>query len=183
MVGSFLPGMGVNIASDVPSRVHPSSCFIEVAPAPIASHSTLKASLLRVAPPILRDVVVLGVNTGVRVASELLTLTWADVDFQRNQLTVQAGFAKADETRSVPLNSRAREVLLRRKAPSRIAFLFSKPNCLPYRSADKLLATACQGQGWAERGSRCIRSDIPSPAALSCPEPIYGRSGQGAGAT
>ena len=111
---------------------------------PIASHSTLKASLLRVAPPILRDVVVLGVNTGVRVASELLTLTWAEVDFQRNQLTVQAGFAKADETRSVPLNSRAREVLLRRKAPSRIAFVFSKPNGLPYRSADKLLATACQ---------------------------------------
>jgi integrase len=146
---------------------------------PIASHSTLKASLLRVAPPILRDVIVLGVNTGVRVASELLTLTWADVDFQRNQLTVQAGFAKADETRSVPLNSRAREVLLRRKAPSRIAFVFSKPNGLPYHSADKLLATACQGQGWAERGSRCIRSDIPSPAALSCPEPIYGRSGQG----
>ena len=62
---------------------------------PIASHSTLKASLLRVAPPILRDVIALGVNTGVRVASELLTLTWAEVDFQRNQLTVQASPSSA----------------------------------------------------------------------------------------
>jgi len=40
---------------------------------------------------------------GPRVASELLTLTLQDVDFQRNQLTVQAAFAKVEESRSVPL--------------------------------------------------------------------------------
>lgn len=130
------------------------------------------------------DVIVLGVNAGVRVASELLTLTWAEVDFQRHQLTVQAGFAKADETRSVPLNSRAREVLLRRKAPSRIAFVFSKPNGLPYRSADKLLATACQAAGLGGTGIslHTLRHTLASRPVMSGADLRTVRS-QGAGAT
>lgn len=106
-----------------------------------------EASLMKVAPAVLRDVIVLGVNTGVRVASELLTLTWTDVDFQRNQLTVQAAFAKAGETRSVPLNSRAREVLIRLKRHSHGVYVFAKPNGRPYRSMDKLLTKACQDAG------------------------------------
>ncbi len=108
---------------------------------------TEEASLMKVAPAVLRDVIVLGVNTGVRVASELLTLTWQDVDFQRNQLTVQAAFAKAGETRSVPLNSRTREVLLRLKEQSRSLYVFAKPNGLPYHSMDKLLTKACEAAG------------------------------------
>ncbi len=71
-----------------------------------------EASLLKVAPPIVQDVIVIGTNCGIRIASEALTLTWNNVDFLRNQLTVSAAFAKAVETRSVPRNSRARAVLL-----------------------------------------------------------------------
>lgn len=106
-----------------------------------------EASLMKVSPAVLRDIIVIGTNTGLRIASEALTLTWTDVDFQRNQLTVQAAFAKAGETRSVPLNSRAREVLVRLKAQSRSLYVFAKPNGLPYRSMDKLLAKACEDAG------------------------------------
>lgn len=106
-----------------------------------------EASLMQVAPAILRDVIVIGTNTGLRIASEALTLTWPDVDFQRNQLSVSAAFAKAGVIRSVPLNSRAREVLLRLKEQSRSNFVFSKPDGGRYRSMDKLLTKACQDAG------------------------------------
>ncbi len=90
--------------------------------------------------------------TGLRVAAELLTLTWQDVQFQRSQLTVQSAFAKAGETRNVPLNSRIREVLLRLKSKSRSLYIFAKPNGLPYRSMDKLLSKACEDAGLSGTG-------------------------------
>jgi integrase len=111
-----------------------------------------EAALLKVAAPIVQDMIVIGTNCGIRVASEALTLTWDHVDLQRNQLTVNAAFAKAGETRSVPLNSRAREVLLRLKASSRGAYVFSKPNGLPYKSMDKLFTRACEDAGLAGTG-------------------------------
>ena len=42
-------------------------------------------------------------HTGFR-SSELLSLTWRDVDFQRRSITVQAAYAKNGESRSVPMN-------------------------------------------------------------------------------
>ena len=120
-----------------------------------------EASLLKVAPPLVQDVIVIGTNCGIRIASEALTLTWNNVDLLRNQLAVSAAFAKAGETRSVPLNSRAREVLVRLKALSRSDHVFSKPNGLPYKSMDKLLTRACKTQGLPEQASRCIPSAIP----------------------
>ena len=109
-------------------------------------------SLLKVAPPIVQDMIVIGTNCGIRIASEALTLTWADVDFLRNQLTVRAAFAKAGETRCVPLNSRAREVLVRLKASGRSEYVFSKPNGLPYKSMDKLFTRACENAGLGGTG-------------------------------
>lgn len=111
-----------------------------------------EVQLLKVAPPIVQDVIVIGTNCGIRIASEALTLTWNNVDFLRNQLTVNAAFAKAGETRTVPLNSRAREVLVRRKAVSSSEYVFSKPNGLPYKSMDKLFTRACENAGLADTG-------------------------------
>jgi integrase len=111
-----------------------------------------EGSLLKVAPPIVQDMIVIGTNCGIRIASEALTLTWDHVDFLRNQLTVNAAFAKAGESRSVPLNSRAREVLVRLKERSRSEYVFSKPNGLPYKSMDKLFTRACKDAGLAGTG-------------------------------
>jgi integrase len=108
--------------------------------------------LLGVAAPIVQDIILLGVNTGVRIASEALTLTWADVDLLRHRLTVPAAYAKSGETRTIRLNSRARDVLQRRKVQSRSAYVFSKPNGEPYRSMDKHLAQAVRLAGLAGTG-------------------------------
>ena len=111
-----------------------------------------EAQLLKVAPPIVRDIIVIGVNTGIRISAEGLGLQWADVDFSRNLLSVPAAYAKNGQTRTIPLNSRARDVLARRKAQSRSAFVFSKPNGQPYKSMDKHLAKAVQHAGLSGTG-------------------------------
>jgi integrase len=111
-----------------------------------------EAQLLKVAPPIVQDIIVLGVNTGIRISAEGLGLQWADVDFSRNLLSVSAAYAKNGQTRTIPLNSRAREVLARRKEQSRSAFVFSKTNGQPYRSMDKHLAKAVRQAGLSGTG-------------------------------
>lgn len=128
-----------------------------------------EASLMKVSPTVLRDIIVIGVNTGLRIASEALTLTWPDVDFLRNQLSVQAAFAKAGEIRNVPLNSRAREVLLRLKSQSRSLYVFAKQNGLPYHSMDKLMTKACQEAGLDGTGIslHCLRHTFASRLVMS----------------
>jgi integrase len=63
-----------------------------------------EASLLACCGPQLKPLVVTALNTGFR-ASELLSLTWADVNFRRGGVTVRAGYAKNGEARSVPMNN------------------------------------------------------------------------------
>lgn len=68
-----------------------------------------EARLLAVSPEPLRSMITIAINTGLR-RSELLTLRWADVDLRRGLLTVAAAYAKTGRTRTVPLNSIARQV-------------------------------------------------------------------------
>jgi integrase len=69
-----------------------------------------EASLLACCGPQLAPLVVTALNTGFR-ASELLSLTWSDVDFRRGVVTVRAGYAKNGEARSVPMNDTLTMVL------------------------------------------------------------------------
>ena len=63
----------------------------------------------------LRAIVTAALNTGFR-RSELLSLTWPDVDFDRGLITVQAAYAKNGERRSIPINRELRWVLEQLKA-------------------------------------------------------------------
>jgi integrase len=51
-------------------------------------------------------------NTGMR-RGELLSMTWADINWEAKMLTIQAGNAKSGRQRHVPLNVEAMEVLQR----------------------------------------------------------------------
>ena len=58
----------------------------------------------------LTPAVLLSMNTGMR-RGELLALRWANVDMKGRQLTIEGSTAKAGQTRHIPLNDEALEVL------------------------------------------------------------------------
>jgi len=64
-------------------------------------------------------------------------------------ITVSAAFAKAGETRSVSLDSRARGVLVRLKEMSWSEYVFSKRSGAPYKSMGKLFTRTCEDAGLA----------------------------------
>jgi integrase len=59
--------------------------------------------LLAQCAPHLKPLIITALHTGFR-ASELLSLTWTDVDFSRRVITVRAAYVKNGERRSIPMN-------------------------------------------------------------------------------
>jgi integrase len=63
----------------------------------------------------LTPAVILSMNTGMR-RGELLQLRWAAIDMKGKQITVEGSTAKSQQTRHIPLNDEALEVLKHWKA-------------------------------------------------------------------
>jgi integrase len=69
-----------------------------------------EARLLTQCSAHLKPLVLAALHTGFR-ASELQSLTWDDVNFPRQMITVRAAYAKNGESRSVPMNNILTEAL------------------------------------------------------------------------
>ncbi|RMH07491.1 MAG: site-specific integrase [Nitrospirae bacterium] len=82
----------------------------------------------------LKELIVLAVNTGLRVRSEALALRWRDVDFSRKTLTVPAAYAKSGRTRVIPLNAKALEALYALRNRTSGEFVISKTDGSSYRN-------------------------------------------------
>lgn len=52
----------------------------------------------------LRYAVILSLNTGIRRGA-LLSLTWEDVSFKENIITLKAAFSKSGKTQKIPMNT------------------------------------------------------------------------------
>ncbi len=60
----------------------------------------------------LTPAVLLSMNTGMR-RGELLALRWSNIDMKGKQITIEGSTAKSQQTRHIPLNSEALDVLKR----------------------------------------------------------------------
>jgi integrase len=110
-------------------------------------------ALLANAEEPLRSVIILGIHTGLRVQSEGLSLTWANVNFAQRTVTVEDHFAKNGETRTVPLNSVALGTLkaLKSRVPGPQVFMTNKgskrrddKHWEPLKSIKTAFETACE---------------------------------------
>jgi integrase len=103
-----------------------------------------REKLLACCSPELRPVVVVALNTGLRLG-ELIALTWADIDLGKGLLHVRD--SKSGEGRHVPLNAEAVEALrsLTRHIDSPRVF-FSRYG-KPYRSVRTGFENACKRAG------------------------------------
>jgi len=84
--------------------------------------------------PVLRAIVLVAVNTGMR-REEIRTLKWRDVDFQRGFVTLYR--TKNGEIRNVPLNRTAKETLMSipKHRSSPYIFCNSKGNLYNFRAS------------------------------------------------
>ena len=104
-----------------------SSCFQHGNRLGQSSHQPCKENTLNPIRPIL----ITAIHTGLR-RSELLALTWDDVDFEQGLITVRAAYAKNGESRSVPMNAmltRTLEAVTIKTADA----VFCKKDGKPYR--------------------------------------------------
>ena len=85
-----------------------------------------------------------GIYSGARLASEALTLTWDSIDFKNGFLTILDAYAKNGETRTVPLDLGLADALARLKETARGQHVFTKKNGKPYRSARDAFEKACE---------------------------------------
>jgi integrase len=101
-------------------------------------------ALLAAANEPLRTVIQVGIHAGLRVQSEALSLTWANVDLKGRTLTVEDRFSKTGETRTVPLNSVLLEALGLLKAGSKGEHVFLTRKGEPLKSIRTAFETACE---------------------------------------
>lgn len=70
-----------------------------------------ESRLLKVASPLLRPIILLQTDAGLRIGKELLPLKWSDLDFLNNLVSVRDSKTQAGK-RTIPLTSRLNAELL-----------------------------------------------------------------------
>ncbi len=85
--------------------------------------------LLAVAPPLLRPIILLQTDAGLRIGKEVLPLKWTDLDFLNNQVCVRDSKTHAGR-RTIPLTARLAAELVRWRrltGPDYSKYLFPYP--------------------------------------------------------
>ena len=94
----------------------------------------------------VRPLVLLALNTGLR-RGELFSLKWVDIDADATMLTVRAAAAKSGDSRRVPLNDEAQEVLQawrKQSKPKDGDYVFPGADGARLTNINKSWATVCK---------------------------------------
>jgi len=128
-----------------------------------------EAQLLAHCGPQLKPIILTALHTGFR-ASELLSLTWGDVDFRRRVVSARAAYAKNGESRSVPMNDVLTTTLhaVRMNALDMTIFCTSKG--APYRSFRSAFEWAVRKAGLADFTFHDLRHTFASRLVMASVE-------------
>lgn len=105
------------------------------------------ARLIAAASEPIRSMIVLALNTGVRLASEGLTLEWDAVDLRRQTITIRNAYAKNKQERTIKLNTPALHTLQRLRETAKGPLVFSTKTGEAYKSIRTSFDTACTKAG------------------------------------
>jgi len=126
-----------------------------------------EASLLDHCIPSLKPLVLTALHTGFRT-SELLSLTWQDIDFRRRTITVRAAYAKNGESRSVPMNAVLTATLKTvRMTASDDGSVFCTPQGTPYRNFRTAFERAVQQAGMTDFTFHDLRHTFASRLVMA----------------
>ena len=87
--------------------------------------------------------IVLVLNSGLRLDSKGFTLLWDAVDLRRTAMTTRDAYANNAKSQVVKVNTPARETLLRLQAAAKGPFVFSTKHGQPYKSIRTVFDKAC----------------------------------------
>jgi len=108
--------------------------------------------LIQNSSPHLVPILVTALNTGMR-KMEVLTLTWKDIDFDKNFITIRKDISKSKKVRRIPMNSHLKGVLLKQKIKTQhTGYVFLTNEGLPYSPKNpsalkRAFGTACKKAG------------------------------------
>ncbi|MCZ6478883.1 MAG: site-specific integrase, partial [candidate division NC10 bacterium] len=127
-----------------------------------------EATLLAAAKEPLRTVILTGLYAGLRVASEALTLRWADVDLARRVLTVQSAHAKSGKRRTVPINTVLHDALSRlAEGAGPEDFVFRHRNGRRVREMASSFTRLCHRLGIVDVTPHCLRHTFASRLVMA----------------
>jgi excisionase family DNA binding protein len=99
--------------------------------------------LLKVSPKVLRSIILVALNTGMR-RGEILQLKWEDIDLENRSFSVKK--TKSGKPRTIPINSRLLVELLKVKRENpHSSFVFTSPKTGgPFKTIRKCFESACK---------------------------------------
>jgi integrase len=116
--------------------------------------------------PYLKPMVITALNTGMR-RGEIFNLTWKDLDFNQNQITI--GDSKNGEGRTIPMNDLLAETLRRQKEERRPKnpFVFTGPTGKPFSSIQGGFKSACKRAGISDFRFHDLRHTFASHLVMN----------------
>jgi len=104
--------------------------------------------LLRYAASHMVPIIICALNTGMR-KGEIITLRWDNVDFKKNEITVESTYTKTKKLRRIPINSYLREILVELNQDIS-AYVFLTPQGEHYKGQNSIKTSftrACKQAG------------------------------------
>jgi len=127
--------------------------------------------LLRSTDDLLHDMVLFALNTGLRFG-ELIAMSWSDINFKENVLTVSKaisrgylGSTKSNKIRYIPLNREVLAMLEQRNKTDDLIFANTEGKYLPQENCRRLLHSALKKIGFRKIGWHVFRHTFASRLA------------------